>query len=275
MINTLIFSKDRACQLELLLRSIKDNFKELTDITILYLPTNNDYEKGYDKLKEEYKDINWVFESAFVSQTKEIVNGFDKQFFLNFVDDEVVIRDTPIDNMLKALKADSKIHCGSLRLDPNMNYCYTANLPMEIPKDLIYNSQLQLYRWNWNLGDKRVDWYYPSCINSHVYLLSFAKWFINNIDFDCVNNLEGMLNNQRKKFRPDMICLPKSKTINIANNLIQTGTNRHGNKVEYTTKSLNDKFLADSRISTENLYNIITNTPTFETDYLWINHSKS
>jgi len=53
VINGLILSKDRACQLELLIRSISRKCKNLFDIKVIYEHSNHSFELGYNKLKED------------------------------------------------------------------------------------------------------------------------------------------------------------------------------------------------------------------------------
>ena len=62
-INIIIFGRDRGCQLELLIRSMKEFFKEFNEceIKILYTYSNNEYEKGYEKLKIIHTDSNLKF----------------------------------------------------------------------------------------------------------------------------------------------------------------------------------------------------------------------
>ena len=54
MINGLIVSKNRACQLRLLLESISVNAPSLlNEVLIIYASSNEKFARGYDKLKEE------------------------------------------------------------------------------------------------------------------------------------------------------------------------------------------------------------------------------
>lgn len=268
MIDILIFSKDRACQLDLLLRSIKDNFKEIkNNITIICKGSNEDYIKGYLKLSKKFPLYTWKGETDLVQDIKLTVKKFIQDFSMCFVDDEIVIRDYSIKPFLKVLNEDNDVHCGTLRLGRNIgNYCYTADLHSTIPD---YESTLEndIYKWEWRLGDQRTDLYYSSCINSHIYRTDFFKYWIDKLDFNNVNSLEGMLNNERESFKKYMICGKVSKTINIANNLSQSGTNRHSNKQEYSLKSLNDKYLEGYIIDEKKFYNMVNDKATFESDY--------
>ena len=64
MIDTIIFSLDRALQLELLLRSIKiyDVSKTLF-ISIIYSSTDSDFETSYNELISNYPEYNWIKET--------------------------------------------------------------------------------------------------------------------------------------------------------------------------------------------------------------------
>jgi hypothetical protein len=68
MLNIIVFSKDRACQLELFLRSMKYYFKEFYEskINVLYTYSNDSFKNGYDKLIEIHNDdnINYIKETT-------------------------------------------------------------------------------------------------------------------------------------------------------------------------------------------------------------------
>jgi hypothetical protein len=268
MIDSMIFSKDRACQLDLLLRSIKDNFKELKKIIILYLPTDNEFEKGYEIVKKTYPDFEWIKESNFVKDTLDIFNSFKNEFLVNFVDDEIVIRKNSIKEALDFLR-NQYFHCISLRMAPHINYCYTGNLSDEPPE---FENVNNLYMWDWRKA-KTVngDWNYPSCINSHIYKTEDFKKYISMIQFQHPNGLEANFNNIRQNFKPFNICFKKSKSVNIANNLIQNGTNQHGLIPEWQVNNLNNQFLNGRRLSTKPFYNFENTFATFEKDYEWEN----
>jgi hypothetical protein len=55
-INSIIFSKDRASQLHLLINSLYKNAPGIFNLNVLYTFSNEDFEKGYEKLKEICKE---------------------------------------------------------------------------------------------------------------------------------------------------------------------------------------------------------------------------
>ena len=62
----IIFSKNRACQLHLLLESIEKNSNSLFDVVkVVYLFTNKDYENGYIRLINNFKNVDFTIETSF------------------------------------------------------------------------------------------------------------------------------------------------------------------------------------------------------------------
>ncbi len=60
-LDALIFTKDRACQLDLLLRSMEKNCP-LFNYIIICKSSTYDYSKGYEKVMKKYKGY-WILES--------------------------------------------------------------------------------------------------------------------------------------------------------------------------------------------------------------------
>jgi hypothetical protein len=261
----LIFSKDRACQLELLLRSINDNFNGL-NCQILTLGSNDKFQHGYNIVRSKYPQHKWFKQNSLAEDIKNIIRTFSSKYCLCLVDDEVVISDYDIKEGFELLDIRNDLHTVSLRLHPSCNYCYTANMYDKIPK---YEKVGNLNLWRWADQNPAHDLGYPSCINSHIYRTEeFKDYVCEKLKFYNVNNLEGIFNLQRKHFRPYMACFDKPKTINIANNLTQSGNNRYGKNSMFTLENLNNKFLEGYKISTKNIYGIDINMPTFEHDYI-------
>ena len=63
MLNIIVFSRDRACQLELFIRSMKFYFKEFYqyNINVLYTYSNNKFKEGYEKLFKISKMLSGLF----------------------------------------------------------------------------------------------------------------------------------------------------------------------------------------------------------------------
>ena len=65
MLNIIVFSKNRACQLELLLRSLKIFLKnwQSYSVYIIYSYSNSEYEQGYEIVKKQFPLFNYLPES--------------------------------------------------------------------------------------------------------------------------------------------------------------------------------------------------------------------
>lgn len=282
MINCLIFSKDRACQLDLLLRSIKDNFKELKNIGIIYKYSNNNFKIGYEKIIQLYSDINWIEETNFFNNFKNYINNIKEKYTLILVDDEVVIRNFNIEGFLNFLNLDSNLHCISLRMHSKLNYSYASKIYSPPPSFFetyhSINSDQIAYSWNWNhylidSGTEYSDWSYPSCINTHIYTTIFLKNILTEIYFNNPNILEASIHQLKNYFKEKILFFEKAKTISIPNNLTQTVfKNICGNKEEYSLESLNEKYINNYEINTKNLYNLDVNSCHYEIDYLLEEH---
>ena len=65
MINAIIFSKDRAAQLRLLIYSIQKNAPHAFNLNVIYTSSNEEFNKGYEKVKGEFSSL-----CNFVEQTE-------------------------------------------------------------------------------------------------------------------------------------------------------------------------------------------------------------
>lgn len=277
MIDCMIFTKDRACQLELLLRSIQEKMPSLKHITIIVKATTPAYNAGYQKIFDKYPFYNWVRETNLINNIKSTISMFRQPYCVTFVDDEVLVNNNAPVPALQLLESNKDIHCISLRMHPEIEYTYTSNTQSPPPAtfvkykrddDTVYKG-LEIFTWDWRKHSNSTDWGYPSCINSHIYRTDMFKQLTLQPQYANVNQLEGVINNQRERFAPKMACYSRPSSINIANNLIQDGTNRHGTKPEFTPDNLNKKLLEGFIISSRNLYGLKQKTATFECDYLF------
>ncbi len=254
-IDAIIWSKDRAAQLDLLLRSIKDNFCYIGNLYVLYDFSNTEFENGYSRImsKDYGFKINFVRQYAeiFKHVTVQTTNALTSDYFLNFCDDDVVIRNINIEQAIKHYDNDT---CAfSLRAGLNMKMSYHKNVLMKKPKTIIQNEDV--IKWNWREGNIDEDWGYPYGIAAFIYDRKSYLNKINKIDFTNANVLENAMMrlgtnlNYLKSF-------DEIKILNLSVNRIQsTYGNKAGEKFSYTTKQLNDIFLGGKTIDTKNIYN--------------------
>lgn len=250
-INIIVFSKNRASQLELFIRSMKEYFKEFKDhqITILYTFSSPEFESGYEKLKTIHPDPNinyfkeiYPFQTSLLSQFKQ-----NKEYSVFFVDDNVFKEPFSFeDKEFQIFKSRNDIISLSLRLHPRLNYCYPANIPMNTPKfddDLIYD-------WMGQMG----CYGYPFSLDGNIFKTVDLIYYLYNLRYNGPNDLESQMAMNPLTYKFKMICYNTSKVFNIPFNKVQNfNNNRH---TEITSEYLNEKFLNDKVIDSSSYKNI-------------------
>lgn len=239
----LIFSKDRAMQLDLLLRSI-DKFvpNELRGRTIVIFNASNDeYAEGYSKIKPT-RSVLFIpdvlgFKNACVAASNII--STDK--ILVLCDDDVFVRKLPEVDM------HFDTYTYSLRLNPYMTYSFNS-LCNQTPS----NSR----KWAW--ADFQVDYAYPWSVSCSIWRSSEFINHLRELKYNNPNTLEDQLikNNLGYKY---MQCFDENPMLNIPANLVQsTHANKH---LGISAQSLNKSFLNGLRINLDPIVGIQSNSP--------------
>lgn len=243
MINITIFSKDRGCQLELLLRSMKTHFKEWNEqnINILYTYSNDLFKNGYEITKRLHPEFNYKLENDFKLDLLLLMNK-DEKFSTFFVDDIIFKEDFSLDDdKMKIFKEDEDILCLSLRLHPNLTYCYPARVTMTKPSMDSNN------KFDWR--GKQGDYCYPMSLDGSIFRTNEILYRLQNLNYSNPNTLESNLSMTPIK-KPFMLMYDKSVIINNPANKVQTfNQNVHGN---ITADYINEQYLKGKKISTKN-----------------------
>ena len=224
-ITTIIFSKNRACQLELLLRSLN------LPSTVIYT-YDPAFKSGYNKLIGMYPKVKFIPETNFKNQLIENLG----EYTLFLVDDDVMIEPFEEDcSEFEEFKKNQSIISLSLRLAP-----YYEGAP-----DFKNNT------WDWR-GLKH-DWGYPMSVSAHIFRKQDILPIVTNGPFNTPNDLEVLLRKNPPN-RPLMLCVPKPNIINIPANVVQTKyrLNRFKN-MGIPPEDMNEKFLDGQRISLEDI----------------------
>lgn len=242
MINTLIFSKDGAAQLKLLLDSIKKNADGIFNINILFGVTNEDFKNGYDKLISEntIKDIHWLEEIDFKKQTVNILNS-NYEFTCLFVDNDILFREIDENKIKNFLNDDNDIFCFSLKLGTNTTKCYTMNCDNVLGE---FEDGGELIKWNWT--KRYMDFGYPLSTSGHVFRTKDIYKLINKISFKNTKELEENLQIFDNFPKEKMASYKQSRLVNLP---IETS------ELEQKTykKELNVKYLNEEKISFEDM----------------------
>lgn len=254
MISGIVFSKDRACQLDLFLRSVEKNAGELLEITVLYDSSNSDFEKGYQKLKDEH-DVRLIKQSRFYHDIKNILED-SKEYVCFFTDDDIVYRTVPESISLLDQIFEMSVSCFSLRLGYNTTIRESEGKRFQdaLPTQTIELSQ-NLIGWNRTSLPTGGYWSYPLSVDGHIFRKSDIVSFVDEIicwaDNGCCKNIKENPNSfeatlQRFYFElpPLMTCFNESVLVNSPNNRVQDDfENYSGNEFAFSQEDLNNKYL--------------------------------
>jgi hypothetical protein len=238
----IIFSKNRACQLNLLLDSLKTNAPLLFDkISVLYKTDNEDYLFGYQKVFDKFPSIYFFNE-----------NNFRKDLF-KLIDDEIeattfMVDDAVIYQQILARKIDiikpvvEDFVIFSLRLGKNCNYSHPADLHYELGEHEVDGEYMTFDYTKQQNGDFK----YPLSTDGHIFNTTFIKDLLIEIDFRNPNTLEAFLQRfvATNSIPTTIKCFTESKVVSIPANLVNDSfNNRHGLEFGISEKELNDKYL--------------------------------
>lgn len=264
--NLIIFSKNRACQLELLLNSINENSNNVFDqIIVLYRFDNDEYKNGYDKLILNHNNIVFVNENNFYYDLLNLISD-DYDFTTFLVDDAVLFKPIPLfKNQILELIDDDTI-CFSLRLGFNCVYSHPANITYKLGKHQISNDIISFDYTEQEVGDFK----YPLSTDGHIFKTKTIKSLLLQIPFNNPNSLEASLQVFINRIPKKIHCFFESKIVSIPANLVNTTfINRHGLEHFMSEKDLNDKFILGESIDLSNLNFEDVNGPHKEIKYIF------
>ncbi len=171
----IIFSKNRAMQLEALLRSLQKN---KYNIQIIYLAENNFYQNGYDKLFKEINrvDVTYIKETTLkFNVLHQLINNHNNLIAF-MVDDDIVY-----DNIFPVGGIAEPIMCDN-------NIIKDSDLPQVILK------QNECYSLRLHSGIKNpIHFQYTMSLDGNVFRQKDIRPLIDSIEFNNPNQLESAL----------------------------------------------------------------------------------
>lgn len=247
LLNSIIFSKDRAMQLDLLLQTMFDRFKiDDYKINVLYTTSNDEFQKGFDILISKYPNVNFLREKSFKSDLLSLFN--ESEYTMFFVDDIIFYNDVILNkDELHNIFEFSKAICFSLRLGLNTKICYTQQKLNNLNK---YNTHSFYHDVNliepiifWKVKDGTNDYAYPMSTDAHIFKTNYIKSLCELIEYRNPNTFEALLSNFSNS---EMIIssYEESKIVNSPINKVQNVfDNLAGINYGYSAEDLNEMFL--------------------------------
>ena len=231
-IRTIIFSKNRAMQLEALLRSLS-----LENVFVLY-KCDDGFRPGYDKLIKMFPDVCFIGEISFKGQVLDLMLG---EHILFLVDDDIMIRSFSEDcNEFEEFKGNEEIITLSLRMATKYDYAFLRDKEVPLPD---FNGG----KWEWR--NHSHDWGYPMA-TAHIFRSKDILPILNKVEFSCPHTMEHALrrNAPDKKYA---LCFEEAKFINNLANQVQSKYKCKNAKIP--VESLEALFVKGERIDIDKL----------------------
>lgn len=252
MINNIIFSKNRASQLRLLLYSIQKNAPGVFNLNVVYKYTDEQFKAGYELVKQEFGHIcNFVEQTNNFKQDTLSLLDSENDFSCFFVDDDIIYKPvTSEDDLIKHIKDDEDVFCMSLRLGENVKIAYTMNTINVLHNQ--ENLEDGMIKWDWSLH--YLDFGYPLSLDGHIFRTKEILKLSKKIAFTNPNEFEGNLQIFDNFPRNKMVSYKYSVLVNTPNNIVNdTHPNRNGLTCAINVKELNEKYLKGEVINLESM----------------------
>lgn len=246
MIAATVFSRDRAMQLDLLLRSLSENGGRLFGPKlVIYRATTADHELAYVRCQDEHPDVLFVGETH-TSLRLAAKLGEQSDFGCCLTDDSVLYRHIWQPDPCDVFKRSNDVTCFSLRLGENTTWCYPYGREQKRPAFAAGNG---LLAWDWRQADG--DFGYAGSLDGHI----FPGAVLRTAFADCPpgsnpNQIEEHLVASVAARGDDvMVSYPLSHLVGIpVNRVNETHGNRYGERHAYSEQDLLDRYLGGQRI---------------------------
>jgi len=255
-VDIIIFSFDRPLQLYALLESIETYMSGVGDIRIIYRSSNNDYENGYQIVKENFPNTIFLKQGAnpkkdFKPLTMKSLRESQHGYIVFAVDDIIVKDFVDLEHAAEILR-ETNAYGFYLRLGLHITYCYAENKTQPIPK---HNHVIDNV-YSWHFKDGRYDWCYPNTVDMTIYKKDEILKEFPSFGFSNPNTLEANWHIRRKRIMHRKgLCCHHSKIINIPVNRVQN-TFRNRNMNSLSPKELLEIFYKGLKVDIAALFKI-------------------
>ena len=278
---TVVFSRDRAMQLEACLASFAAHCHEAASlpVDVLYTGSSPALAAQYGVVERAWRDrlrLRFHHERDFRAELLALLGaparpapgraglklrrlfgartateeGSGPPYVLFLVDDNVFVRPFSLAEALDALAARPRALGFSLRLGRNTTYCYSHDAPQRVPGLAPVAPGLAAYDWT----TAEHDFGYPLEVSSSLYSIPAVGSSLAGLPFTNPNTLEAQFAATARSWaarRPELLCYERSVTFcNAVNKVQAVFDNRAGADQELTAEELARRFDQGERIDT-------------------------
>jgi hypothetical protein len=245
----IIFSRNRAAQLDLLLSSLERNAMP-EDTVVIAHASGSEYVKGYEVLFDEHA-TGFFFGDGDVFERETRMMFDDAGEFVTFLCDDDVLFAPLFAPLLAFGEGDhgtnERLLCLSLRLGANTTRCYPTGLP-NIPPEVGLP-------WDWRA--MQGDFAYPGSLDGHMFRTADVQRALDGRSFRNPTELEDALQAGCLALageRPLMACYPRSVLCSVPINRVSEQSQvRAGERYPVSAEALNERFLDGWRLDLDRL----------------------
>lgn len=246
-VDAIIFSKDRACQLDLLLSSIRELVSGLSNVTVIYRSTEDRLTRAYEICKLEHPTVEFVSESNFHNETLSWLSSSSREEAVMMLVDDIVFKErVDFSAVAQIIAQNPQILCYSPRLGLHLTDCYAMDTKQSVPQG---NTQGDYFLWSWTSA--QLDWNYMFSVDGHVFRRAEIFSWVSHLSFNNPNTLESAMQEIPRKFSLTHVAISHiiSRLLNIPMNRVQsTYLNRCENISHF---ELNDNYLEGKRLDSK------------------------
>lgn len=248
MIQAIVFSKNRAAQLDFFLRSAKARATMFEPISVLFTASNASFMEGYHRCQKRHPEVVFCREHHFQTAVETLLEEGSTPYVSFFCDDDVFFRPLFWQSWPnRILDRFKQVLCVSLRLGENTLQCYPMNLNQKLPVT-IPPIQPGVMAWEWKgaIG----DWGYPGSLDGHVFRRHTLREILREREYTNPNRMEDQLNDAcKQREEPYMASYTRSLLVNIpANRVNSTHPNRFGEHIGIEPEVLNAAYLGGKQV---------------------------
>lgn len=260
----IIFSKDRAMQLQAVLESLSNYCSDLNNILIrvLYTTSSLQHELQYRELRNRFSSIKFIQETNFRHQLIRLAK--QTPYLLLLVDDIIFYRPFTIGECLNTLNAQPEAISVVLTLGSNTTYCHTKDKLQLVPP--IENLTNRIVRFHWPKAAH--DFGYPLEISGSLYRTEQLLELLCKLEFNNPNHLEASLYrslDQIQNYPWRLMFRDSVAFCNPLNLVQQVFANRIASEAAIDVKTLADNFDRNLVIDLSTYQQIHPNAAHYET----------
>jgi hypothetical protein len=232
-----VFSKNRALQLDACLRSIERFAPYAGPVVVLYTASEDAFELGYRELAVPER-VTLVRQDDFEADVRRVLAEAG-EYVVFHTDDDLFFGEASSFGPLP-----HELACVSLRLGVNTTHSYPRDRGQALPA---FTSGGGFLVWDWLRADGEFG--YPMSLDGHVFRTALLRRLLERASFTNPNRLEEELNLRRHHVPRLMASYTESCLVSLPLNIVtSTHRNRSADEAALSPSALNERFLAGERL---------------------------